>query len=104
MSTIRRRKRGTRTNLPIYRMYELLTGRIEPLVPAYNGYAATGNRTNLTDYIDDNMRADWLANRDVLMEFWQSGMSDAEAFPEKCLPWLCFGPRDRPAWAAQHLD
>jgi hypothetical protein len=103
MSTVIRRRRGSRLSLSIYKMYELLTGRVEPLVPAYDGYATTGNRTNLLDYVDDNMRADWLANRDMLLEFWQSDTSDWDAWPEICLPWLYFGPRDREPWAQTHL-
>jgi hypothetical protein len=104
MSTIIRRRRRSRMTLSIYKMYELLTGRIEPMVPAYSGYATTGNRTNLVDYISDEMRLDWQNHRTALLEFWESGMSDAEAFPDDCLPWLCFGPRDRLPWAARYLD
>ncbi len=90
--------------LSIYKRLELLTGKVEPLCNAYDGYATTGSRTNLVDYISDDMRLDWRNHRAELMAFWQSDMSDAEAWPEICLPWLCFGPRDRPPWAAQHLD
>ena len=103
MSTIMRRRRRSRMTLSIYRMYELLTGRIEPLVPAYDGYATTGNRKNLVDYISDEMRLDWQNHREELMAFWKSDKSDAETWPDVCLPWLCFGPRDRPPWAEQHL-
>jgi hypothetical protein len=80
-----------------------LTGRIDPLVPAYDGYATTGSRTNLVDYISDEMRRDWQTNREELTAFWKSNMSDCEAWPRDCLPWLCFGPRDREPWAETHL-
>lgn len=104
MSTIIRRRRGSRMNLGPYKRHELLTGRIEPMVSAYSGYATTGNRTNLADYISDEMRRDWQTHREALLAFWRSGKSDAEVFPDDCLPWLCLGPRDRLPWAEQHLD
>jgi len=50
------------------------------------------------------MRRDWVANREALLEFWKSGKSDAEAFPEDTLPWLCLGRRDTLPWSARHLD
>jgi hypothetical protein len=103
MSTILRRKRTSRLSLSAYRRHELLTGRIVYPVQGYDGYG-DGRSTNVADYISDEMKADWLANRTVLLEFWQSGMSDAEAFPDDCLPWLCLGPRDRLPWACAHLD
>ena len=103
MSTILRRKRTSRLSLSAYRRHELLTGRIVYPVQGYDGYG-DGLSTNVADYISDEMKADWLANRTVLLEFWQSGMSDAEAFPDDCLPWLCLGPKDRLPWAAQFLD
>jgi hypothetical protein len=104
MSTLIRRRRGSRMNLSAYKRHELLTGRIEPMVPAYSGYATTGTRTNLVDYISDEMRADWRMHREVLIAFWTSGVSDVEAFPDDTPPWLCLGPRDRLPWAEQHLD
>ena len=100
MSTILRRKRTSRLSLSAYRRHELLTGRIVYPVQGYDGYG-DGRSTNVADYISDEMKADWLANRTMLLEFWQSGMSDAEAFPDDCLPWLCLGPKDRLPWAAQ---
>ncbi len=103
MSTILRRKRTSRLSLSAYRRHELLTGRIVYPVQGYDGYG-DGRSTNVADYISDEMKADWLANRTMLLEFWQSGMSDAEAFPDDCLPWLCLGPKDRLPWAAQFLD
>ena len=90
-------------NLSVYKRHELLTGQIVPVVSGYSGYA-TGSSTNLMDYISDEMRADWLANRAALLEFWRSGKSDAEVFPNDCLPWLCLGRRDTLPWGARYLD
>ena len=103
MSTVIRRRRGSRTNLSVYKRFELLTGIVPSVVSGYSGYA-TGSSTNVADYISDEMRADWAANRTKLLEFWRSGLSDAEAYPHDTLPWLCLGPRNRPPWAAQFLD
>ena len=51
------------------------------------------------------MRADWAANREQLMEFWGSGKSGAEVYPDDILPWLgTGGSPDRLPWAAMHLD
>jgi hypothetical protein len=55
--------------------------------------------------ISDEMRADWEANRDELMEFWQSGeYTYPDTFPDS-LPWLFVcGSADTLPWAARHLD
>ena len=103
MATIQRRRRSSRLHLSVYKRFELLTGIVPNVVSGYTGYA-TGTSRNLADYISDQMRADWAANRAALMEYWESGMNDSEAFPDDSLPWLCFGPRDRPPWACEHLD
>ena len=51
------------------------------------------------------MRADWAANRDELMEFWRSGKSEVEVFPDDMVPWLLTqGRTDRLPWAALYLD
>jgi hypothetical protein len=34
----------------------------------------------LTAFISAEMRADWEANRDELMEFWRSGKTEADVF------------------------
>jgi hypothetical protein len=104
MTTIIRRKRASRMQLGPYRRHELLTGRILYPVQGYSGYGdAIG--TDLTAFITHEMRADWLANRDVLMEFWRSGKSDAKVFPDDTLPWLCVGgSAETLPWAARHLD
>jgi hypothetical protein len=105
MSNIIRRRRNSRLFLGPYKRHELLTGRIEYAVQGYSGYG-NGISTNVADFISDEMRADWKANREQLMEFWRSGKSEAEVFPDDCLPWLYTWWRrpDRLPWAAQHLD
>ena len=103
MSTILRRKRTSRLSLSAYRRHELLTGRIVYPVQGYDGYG-DGRSTNVADYISDEMRRNWQTHREALLAFWRLGKSDAEVFPDDCLPWLCLGPRDRLPWAEQHLD
>ena len=102
MTTIVRRRRSSRVGLSVYKRHELLTGQIVPVVSGYNGYA-TGNGRNLADYISDEIRRDWQNHRAALMEFWTSGKSDAEVFPDDTLPWLCVGDRSRLPWAARHF-
>ncbi|MGV7219232.1 hypothetical protein [Bradyrhizobium sp. UFLA05-112] len=104
MPTVIRRKRTSRLSLGPYRRHELRTGQIVGVVSGYTGYAS-GTSMDLADYISDEMRRDWQANRAALNEFWASGLSDAEAFPDDCLPWLC--PYRRPGslpWACEHLE
>jgi hypothetical protein len=58
----------------------------------------------LTAFISNEMRADWEANRDELMEFWRSGKTTADVFPDS-LPWLFVrGYAGTLPWAAVHLD
>jgi hypothetical protein len=87
-----------------YRRHELLGGRIDYPVSGYTGYG-DGSSTKVADFIGPEMRADWAANREALLAFWRSGKSDAEAFPDNTLPWLCLGgSADALPWAAKHLD
>ena len=79
MSTIMRRRRTSRLSLGPYRRHELLTVRIEYPVQGYTGYG-DGVGTDLTKFIGPAMRLDWEANREALLAYWKSGMSDAEAF------------------------
>ncbi len=103
MSTIMRRRRGSRLSLGPYKRHELLGGRIDYPVQGYDGYGDSGS-TAVADYISDQMKADWRANREALLEFWRSGKSDAEVFPDT-LPWLItHGSADKLPWAARHLD
>ena len=104
MSTILRRRRGSRLHLGPYRRHELLGGVATYPVQGYDGYG-DGRDTDMRKFISAEMKADWLANRAALLEFWRSGMTDAEAFPDDTLPWLCLGKRrDALPWACEHLD
>ena len=104
MSTILRRRRGSRLSVGPYRRHELLGGRATYPVQGYDGYG-DGHETDMRKFIGPEMRADWAANRAALLDFWQSGLSEVEVFPHDCLPWLYFGrPRERPPWAVEYLD
>ena len=106
-SAIRRR------GLTAYKAYELLTGEIRYPVQGYDGYGAPlldQSHASLTaNYISDQMREDWEANRDALMAFWRSGKL-AYDFSEFGLnlmmkPWLrVSGDRRTLPWAAKQFD
>jgi len=106
MSTILRRKRASRLSLGPYKRSELLFGVIRYPLPAYYTGYGDGRGTDLTAFISDEMRRDWAVNRGALLEFWRSGKSIYEAFPEDALPWLPYhgGSADTLPWAARHLD
>jgi len=73
-------------------------------VLGYTGYG-DGVGTELTAFINDEMRADWAANRVELEAFWKSGAyTTADVFPDS-VPWLFVcGSFDTLRWAARHLD
>jgi hypothetical protein len=102
MNTILRRKRVARGIGP-YRRHELLTGVCKYAVQGYDGYG-DGTSTNVTDYISDEMKADWKTYRAKLMRFWASGeYTTADNFPDS-LPWLFVRGREgRLPWAARNL-
>ncbi len=103
MSTIVRRKRTSQRALGPYKRHELLTGEIFYPMLNYTGYG-DGHGTDLTAFIDDEMRADWAAHRDELMKFWRSGKSTYAFFPDN-KPWLyACGRKGTLPWAAKHLD
>ena len=105
MSTILRRRRGSRLQLSAYRRHELMGGWATYPVQGYDGYG-DGRERDMRKFISDEMRRDWQANRAALLEYWHSGKSEAEVFPHDCLPWLCLG-RDRSTpqpWACEFLD
>jgi hypothetical protein len=82
----------------------LLTGEIRYPVQGYTGYG-DGIGTDLTAFISDEMRADWTANRQELIAFWQSrAYTTADVFAD-ALPWLFVrGSAGKPPWAARHLN
>ena len=104
MSTIIRRKRTSRLSIGPYKRHELLTGWISYPVQGYSGYG-DGVGTDVTAFISDQMRADWAANREELVAFWQSGKyTTADVFADS-LPWLFVcGSADTLPWASEHLD
>src|SRR5436190_9887674 len=99
MNTITRRKRSSRLSIGPYKRHELLMGRIAYPVQGYTGYG-DGVSTDLKAFISDEMRADWAANREELMEFWQSDQTDIDVFSDT-LPWLYVcGSANTLPWAA----
>ncbi len=55
MSTIMRRRRGSRRQLGPYKRYELLMGHVSYPILNYDGYG-DGVGTDLTQFISDGMR------------------------------------------------
>jgi len=103
MPTIKRRQRTSFRELGPYKRHELLTGQISYAAVGYSGYG-DGKSLNLTDFISDEMRDDWAANRDELLQFWASGKyTTAKVFPDS-LPWLfiCGSPNTLP-WAERQF-
>jgi hypothetical protein len=82
-----------------YKRHELLTGQIYYPALGYNGYG-DGKSTHIADFVNHEMRLDWLANRDRLLEFWKSGESISKFFPEST--WLLDrGDPESLPWAEQ---
>ena len=104
MSTIVRRKRTSRKSLGPYKSFELLTGEVTFASPGYYTGYGDGVGKDLSAFINDEMRADWEANRDELMEFWRSGKYSIDAFPDS-VPHLFYrGSRRTLPWAAKKFD
>jgi hypothetical protein len=103
MATIRHRQRVSYRELGPYKRHELLTGKILYAAQGYNGYG-DGKSTNVSDFISDEMRADWEADRDDLMAFWAiDKYTTAEYFPDS-KPWLFVrGSPDTLPWAERVL-
>jgi hypothetical protein len=63
--------------------HELLNGKISYPAPGfYDGYG-DGVNTDLSLFISERMKADWLANRKLLIKVWRSG----ELFPHEYFAW-----------------
>ena len=104
MSTLKRRMHTSRSKLGAYKIFELLTGKIDYPVCDYSGYD-DGHSTNLADFISDEMKADWEANREGLLEFWQSGEDTITYFHPESKPWLFVSVTPGTLlWAAQQFD
>ena len=104
MPTITRRKRVSFRELGPYKRRELLTGEISYPAIGYSGYG-NGHSTDLADFIDDQMRVDWEANREELLKFWASGKyTTSEIFPDS-KPWLFVrDPANTLPWAERVLE
>ena len=85
MGTIKRRKRVSHRELGPYKRYELLTGWIDYVNVGYTGYGDAASKY-VSEFISDEMRADWAANREELLKFWASGESLHSFFPDTP-PW-----------------
>jgi hypothetical protein len=85
-----------------YQAAELLTGEICYSVMQYTGYG-DGIGKDLSAFIGDLMRADWMTHREALLAFWISGRWSSELPNTK--PWLFYrgAPGTRP-WAWWWLE
>jgi hypothetical protein len=61
VTTIVRRRRGSRMSLGPYRRHELLCGWASYPVQGYDG-CGDGQETDMRKFISDEMRRDWAAN------------------------------------------
>jgi hypothetical protein len=101
MNRIQNHKEGGIAN--VYDRYKYAAEEISYAVVGYTGYG-DGNSTNLTDFISDEMRADWEANRDELLKFWASGEYTTAMFFPNSMPWLFVkGSADTLPWAERVL-
>ena len=104
MSTLKRRLHTSRSKLGAYKIFELLTGKCDYPVCDYTGYG-DGSSTNVANFISDEMKADWQANRELLLEFWVSGEDSMTYFHPNSKPWLFIsGTPGTLPWAAQQFD
>jgi hypothetical protein len=99
-----RRKRTSRKSLGPYKCCELLTGEVAYASPGYYTGYGDGVGKDLAAFINDEMRQDWEANRDELMEFWHSGKYSIDFFSDS-VPHLFYrGSRRTLPWAAKQFD
>jgi hypothetical protein len=104
MSTIIRHRRVSYRELGPYRRHELLTGEISYAASGYSGYG-DGKSHNLSDFIGEEMRTDWLDNRAELLRFWASGECTTPRFFPDSKPWLfACGTARSPPWAERVLN
>ena len=104
MGTIKRRMHSSRTKLGAYRIFELLTGKIDYPVTGYDGYG-DGHSTNVADFVNDEIKLDWQANRELLLEFWASGEDTMTYFHPNSKTWLFVsGTPGTLPWAAEKFD
>jgi len=101
-TNLRRLQRGSRRQLTMYCAYELLTGKIIYPQQGYDGYG-DGGSTDLSNYISGTMKADWQANREFLLEVWQSGQVYPTEFSPRWRPWLSVNHDDSLPWAERQF-
>lgn len=91
-----------------YKRHELLTGTCTyPLPEFYDGYGdpqCMNQGEDVTLYIGDAMRADWIANRDKLMAVYTGKISEEELWPKTCEPWIDHYRAHPLPWAATVFD
>ncbi len=105
MPMVNRPKYNSRKQLTSDQRLELLAGVC--YYPAarsyYTGYGDFKN-TDAAAFITNQMKADWLANRDELLKFWESGECSVGFF-ENCKPWhFIYGSPNTLPWAAYQFD
>jgi hypothetical protein len=105
MGTVHRRRRTSRLDIGPYKRHELLTGEIfYPLMPYYTGYG-DGSSIDVEDFISEEMKQDWIANREELLTFWKSGEYTSSEIFRGSKPWLFVrGSPDTLPWAAEIFD
>jgi hypothetical protein len=104
MATIHRRMRTARTALGPSRIHELCTDEIIYCSPPYYDGYGNGTGVNIKNFISDEMRADWEANREELLTFWRSGKYSIDFFPNM-YPHLFFkGSKNTRPWSAKMFD
>ena len=88
------------------KIYELLYGEPGYCLPQYyQGYAdAVSRDPDITHFISDEMKADWRANRDKLMQLWRGEGDHKHLFGCQRLPWLCCDDDHEWPWAARTFD
>ena len=77
------------------------------MAPYYSGYGDAERGQNLEpvdQYITEQMKLDWLNNREVLLKLWNGEINERETFGD-AKPWLhiVHGPVEQP-WACSVFD
>ena len=70
----------TEDDIGPYKRHELLTGKIYYPALGYSGYG-DGKSTHITDFVTNEMRLDWLANRDRLLASGSPASRSRGTFP-----------------------
>ena len=90
------------------KVHELLYGEDAYCLPThYRGYGDPVSRDpDMTHFISEEMRRDWLANRTKLMMLWNGEAEQKELFGHYPQPWLIAfrGDKEELPWAARMLD